>query len=498
MALGAHYREESIDQHVWASQGNTAADATYFPVWCPDNVVTTNSRCISQVSRGIRPPGAIGVRGVPGNPYQNTVETQFSNVPFISGSFDVKELYTELLFPLIADQPWMRSLNFQGAVRWADYAGSGDIWSYKVGLDAAITDEVRLRGTYSHDTRAANIAERFDRTGGFTGPINDPTAPPGWIQGTLVTTVSGGNPLVDPEEADTFTAGIVYQPQWLPGLDMSVDWVSVSLEGAIEQLLGAARRRPVLPGRRHGAVREDHPRSDHAAHPVHPAAVREPVRGEGGSHRRRDRLHACRLHLRRQRTAGRARHGHLPAGELDHQRAGRQGGFHRQRHPPVHGDTHQRERELHERPVPLEPAGALPWRRHAQHRLQPGAAAQRQHRRDGRGLGRRGQRHRQLGVLGYPPRLRDPARQRIARAVTGTSTTCSTGIRRWCSARASPGRPEAATTSWVASSRWASTCGSSRQGSPRAGTGHACAPRAGATWPGFFFPGATSAWTCSR
>jgi iron complex outermembrane recepter protein len=236
-ALGLHYREESIDQRVWAPQGNTAADATYFPVWCPDNVVATNARCISQVNRGIRPPGAIGVRGVPGNPYQNIVETQFSNVPFIAGSFDVKEVFGEVLFPLLADQPWMRALNFQGAVRWADYAGSGDIWSYKAGLDASFTDEIRLRGTYSHDTRAANIAERFDRTGGFTGGLTDPLAPPGWTNGTAVTTINGGNPAVYPEEADTFTAGIVYRPSWLPGLDLSVDWMSVSLEGAIEQLL---------------------------------------------------------------------------------------------------------------------------------------------------------------------------------------------------------------------------------------------------------------------
>lgn len=242
-ALGLHYRKESIDQKVWNSQGNVAADPTYFPVWCPDNVAVLlpgqpgyNARCDSQIARGIRPPGAIGVRGVPVNPYTNIVDTQFSNVPFIGGSFDVKEAFAEVLLPLLSGQPWMRDMNFQGAVRWADYEGSGDIWSWKVGLDAAFTDEVRLRGTYSHDTRAANIAERFDRTGGFTGPINDPLAPPGWIQGSLVTTINGGNPNVNPEEADTFTAGIVYRPGWATGLDMSVDYLNVSLKGAIEQL----------------------------------------------------------------------------------------------------------------------------------------------------------------------------------------------------------------------------------------------------------------------
>lgn len=237
-AIGAHYRKESVSQYVQAPQGNSAADLTYFPVWCPDTVVATNGRCIQQVNRGIRPPGAIGVRGVPPNPYQNIVEMQFSNVPFVFGSFDVKEVFAETLVPLLSGQSWMQNLNLQGAVRWADYAGSGSIWSYKVGLDATFTDEVRVRGTFSHDTRAANIAERFDRTGGFTAPITDriDPLPAGWNNPTAVTTINGGNPTVEPEKGDTLTAGIVYRPNWLPGFNLSVDWLRVKLKDAIENL----------------------------------------------------------------------------------------------------------------------------------------------------------------------------------------------------------------------------------------------------------------------
>jgi iron complex outermembrane receptor protein len=124
-------------------------------------------------------------------------------------------------------------LNFQGAVRWADYAGSGTIWSYKGGLDAQVTRSLRLRGTYSRDVRAANIGERFDRTGGFAN-INDRGLTPAATYG--ITFVSGGNPALKPEEADTYTVGFVYRPEWLPGFDVSVDWLSVSLTDAIESL----------------------------------------------------------------------------------------------------------------------------------------------------------------------------------------------------------------------------------------------------------------------
>jgi iron complex outermembrane recepter protein len=47
---------------------------------------------------------------------------------------------------------------------------------------------------------------------------------------------STGNPNVDPEEADTTTVGVVYQPSWLPGFSTSVDWYSIDTKGAIERL----------------------------------------------------------------------------------------------------------------------------------------------------------------------------------------------------------------------------------------------------------------------
>lgn len=212
MAFGAHYRRESVDQKVQASQGNPAADPFVFPV--PRN------------------NPALGIRGVPGGAFNNSVEIQFSKVPFMRGAFDVKELFTEVNVPLLADKPLMRHLGFNGALRWASYGGSGGIWSYKAGLDAELSRELRLRGTYSRDVRAANLGERFDRTGGVA-TITDKGLPAG-TPPYPVTIVQGGNPNVQPEKADTFTVGAVYRPEWRPGLDVSVDWLSVALKGSIE------------------------------------------------------------------------------------------------------------------------------------------------------------------------------------------------------------------------------------------------------------------------
>ena len=207
MAFGGAWREESLDQLVQAAQGNPAADPFVFPV--------ANNNA------------ALGIRGVPTGAWNNSVEFQFSKVPFARGEFNVAEIFSEILVPLVADR-----VSFNGAIRRADYEGSGGFTSYKLGLDANLTQPLRLRGTHSHDVRAATLGERFDRTGA-AGTITDrgitPT-PPAYP----ITLVQGGNPNVKPEEADTTTIGFVYGPESVSGLDVSVDWYDVKLAGAIE------------------------------------------------------------------------------------------------------------------------------------------------------------------------------------------------------------------------------------------------------------------------
>lgn len=213
-AMGVHYRKESLDQKVQASQGNPSADPLNF------NVVPANS-------------APLNIRGVPGGARNNSVEIQFSKVPFARGEYDIKEVFSETLVPLFSGASWLKQLNFNGAVRWASYGGSGTIWTYKGGLDSTFSDSFRLRGTYSRDVRAANLGERFDRTGG-AGAVRDPRKPT-TAPNVPVTLVQGGNPEVAPEEADTYTVGFVYRPGWLQGFDVSVDWLSVNLDGSIEQ-----------------------------------------------------------------------------------------------------------------------------------------------------------------------------------------------------------------------------------------------------------------------
>ena len=217
MAFGYGFREESFTQVVEVGPGgNINADPRFRPVMANN--------------------AALGIRGVPGGALAsgNSVEVQFSNVPFARGEQDVTEAFTEFLVPLVSGVKGVQQLNLSAAVRWADYSGAGNQESWKTGFDWAIVDQVRLRATVSEDVRAATMGEKFDRTGGFTAPLNDFGIVPTPAQYTA-TQFSNGTPDIKPEQASTATFGIVYQPNSIPSLSVSVDFYSVIIEDNIQQ-----------------------------------------------------------------------------------------------------------------------------------------------------------------------------------------------------------------------------------------------------------------------
>jgi outer membrane receptor protein involved in Fe transport len=176
--------------------------------------------------------GQPGIRGLPGGWNGSPNILEFNSYAPINNGFDVKEGFFETLVPLVADKFLVQQLNATASARWADYQGSGAIWAWKYGLDWKLYSDLRLRSTVSRDVRAATLSERFDlqRTNGRI--TNDPITGKSYN----FSQTTGGNPNLDPERADTFTAGFVYEPSWLSGFSTSVDWWSVTIKEAIGQL----------------------------------------------------------------------------------------------------------------------------------------------------------------------------------------------------------------------------------------------------------------------
>jgi iron complex outermembrane receptor protein len=161
----------------------------------------------------------------------------------LDGEIEVTEGYLETSVPLLKDLPLAQGLELNAAVRRTHYSRSSpttadsslSVTTWKAGLTWEVTPELRLRATRSRDIRAPNIAELFGplTTGG--GGIIDPAT------GRQLNPqqVSGSNPLLTPEEADTWTAGIVVRPGgFLDGLQLSVDYYDIQVDDAIGTLGG--------------------------------------------------------------------------------------------------------------------------------------------------------------------------------------------------------------------------------------------------------------------
>lgn len=170
------------------------------------------------------------------------------------GDFDVTEAYLETSIPVLSDIAFVQDLTVDVALRYADYSTIGGALSWKVGADWVIDDQIRFRTTLSEAIRAPNISELFAAKGQNFAFINDPCdvnfnqsatrlancaalGIPGDAQINPVSSVellTGGNPTLKEEESTSYTAGIVYQPDFVDGLSFTVDYWKIEIDDAIQ------------------------------------------------------------------------------------------------------------------------------------------------------------------------------------------------------------------------------------------------------------------------
>jgi outer membrane receptor protein involved in Fe transport len=195
----------------------------------------------------------------------------------ISGEINSKELYGELLVPLLAEDWGLGELELSLGGRMADYNTVGTTWAYKVDGTYRPFQSLLLRGGYQRAVRAPNIAELFSPqslgfagigTPGSTTTAGDPCdvrssfrlganaaqvqalclaqGVPSAIIGsynqpsTQAEILTGGNPDLQEETSDSYTAGLV----WSPGVDqpffrrfqVAVDWYRINLDDVVGTL----------------------------------------------------------------------------------------------------------------------------------------------------------------------------------------------------------------------------------------------------------------------
>lgn len=187
-----------------------------------------------------------------------------ARTPPDSGRYSVKEVFGELIVPLVSNQPFFYNLQAEGGIRYSDYSTTGGSTTWKAGGEWAPIQGFKFRGMYQKAVRSPNIAELFQSavqglgslaidpcqasqltsatanpglaalcvaTGAPTNTIGQITAP----TSNQINVTTQGNPNLDVERARTYTLGGVIQPSYLPGFALTVDYFNIVVKNAITQ-----------------------------------------------------------------------------------------------------------------------------------------------------------------------------------------------------------------------------------------------------------------------
>lgn len=188
--------------------------------------------------------------------------------PDRSGNLKFKEAYIEASLPLAQGVPFVQSLGLVGGFRdtesTAGVAVSQNYSSWKGGMDWSPMKGLRFRAEQQRATRAPNVNELFApvvtglatrsvdpcqlalinaANAGQAGTLTNlcqltgvPTSQIGAVaapSSNQINNTGGGNPNLKPEKADTTTYGMVWEPEFVSNLSVTVDFWQIKLKEAV-------------------------------------------------------------------------------------------------------------------------------------------------------------------------------------------------------------------------------------------------------------------------
>jgi outer membrane receptor protein involved in Fe transport len=232
-------------------QKSVTADVTGTVFELPAGPLSAAAGVVYREEEGWRDPDSLVVLGVANTNAQQPIR----------GQVKTKEAYLELSAPLFAEMPMVERLELNGAVRYSDYNLFGDNWTYKLGLDWTVMEGLRLRATYGTGFRIPSVPELFGGVAEGNLTTTDPCSryststnatlvancqasgvPAGYVQlGNSVLTTVGGNQNLQPEKSENLTLGVVFQPTFVPGLSVTVDYFDIQIDDAIRNIPGSTK-----------------------------------------------------------------------------------------------------------------------------------------------------------------------------------------------------------------------------------------------------------------
>jgi len=185
--------------------------------------------------------------------------TFYNSIPDLNApAFEVKEIFGEVSLPLLKDVPFFHALTIGAAGRYADYRGAtGSVFAYNGNIEWSPVADLRIRGNYSRAVRAPTLVDLYTPFGQNYELITDPCANYSANPGTTVAKncaaagvpagfnyqyksslgyLSGGNINLKEETSDSYTLGFVFQPHYVRGLSLTVDWFDITVNHSIATL----------------------------------------------------------------------------------------------------------------------------------------------------------------------------------------------------------------------------------------------------------------------
>ena len=229
--------------------------------------------------RGVIPPGAPFPAGTLLGDISDNESLTFRpqlGVKNETGEYDARDVFVEASLPLLTDRAFARKLDVDLAGRWSDYSTIGSAGSWMANVVWAPFGDLALRGGISRAVRAPNVTELFrPEVGANFRPVDpcdatridallaeDPALGANFLRNCATHLgrigldpfdadgnyrfadplsasfggIESGNPDLREETARTTTYGLVYQPSFLQGFTLMVDFWGIEIEDAIESV----------------------------------------------------------------------------------------------------------------------------------------------------------------------------------------------------------------------------------------------------------------------
>ena len=191
------------------------------------------------------------------DPLRQAGITRGQAIAATEGEFDVVDVFAEIHLPVF------EQLSLDFAMRAGDYSSVGSTFNWRLGFDAPVADSFRFRGAIATAVRAPNVSDLFAGgtataavvsdpcngiTNASTGNVADNCRSINAIQDRIDDTgafilsqvesqnTSGllsGSETVAEETAETITLGMVFTPESVEGLSISLDYYDISIDDAI-------------------------------------------------------------------------------------------------------------------------------------------------------------------------------------------------------------------------------------------------------------------------